>query len=130
LTGVKSGVIDADGTKIRVAVAHGTGNVRTVMDELRAAKKAGAPMPYDFIEVMACEGGCIAGGGQPYRVTNAVRKTRTEGMYRDDAQSQLRLSHENPDVQKLYQDFLEKPLSHKAHKLLHNHYKARPLYYK
>lgn len=130
LTSVKSGVIDADGTKIRVAVAHGTGNVRTVMDELRDAKKASAPMPYDFIEVMACEGGCIAGGGQPYRVTNAVRKTRTEGMYRDDAQSQLRLSHENPDVQKLYQDFLEKPLSHKAHKLLHNHYKARPLYYK
>jgi NADH-quinone oxidoreductase subunit G len=130
LKGVKTGEVDANGTKIRVAVAHGTGNVRAVMDELRAAKKAGKPMPYDFIEVMACEGGCISGGGQPYRVTNAVRKKRTEGIYKDDKNSKFRQSHENPDVQKLYADFLEKPLSHKSHELLHTHYTARPIYYK
>ena len=130
LKGVKTGEIDVNGKKIRVAVAHGTGNVRAVMDELRAAKNAGKPMPYDFIEVMACEGGCIAGGGQPYQVTNAIRKKRTEGIYKDDKDSKLRQSHENPDVQQLYKDFLEKPLSPKAHKLLHNHYKPRPLYYK
>ncbi|MCE5300941.1 MAG: [FeFe] hydrogenase, group A, partial [Spirochaetia bacterium] len=105
LQGVKVGEIDIEGKKVRVCVAHGTGNVRTVMDELRAAKKAGKPMPYDFIEVMACEGGCIAGGGQPYQVTNVKRMQRTEGIYRDDKDSKLRFSHENTDVLQLYKDF-------------------------
>ncbi|HDT15208.1 MAG TPA: 4Fe-4S dicluster domain-containing protein [Firmicutes bacterium] len=130
LKGVKKGEIDVDGTTVKVAVAHGTGNVRTVLEEIRVAKKYGKPMPYDFIEVMACEGGCVAGGGQPYMVTNKLRRSRTEGIYKDDKASKQRMSHENPEIQKLYKDFLEKPLSPKSHKLLHTTYTARPLYYK
>ncbi|PKL92734.1 MAG: ferredoxin [Candidatus Goldiibacteriota bacterium HGW-Goldbacteria-1] len=130
LKGVKTGVVDVAGNKVNVAVAHGTGNVRIVLDEIRKAKKEGKPMPYDFIEVMACEGGCIAGGGQPYMVTNEIRKKRTAGIYKDDNQSEIRVSHDNPDIKKLYDEFLEKPLSHKSHKLLHTKYTPRPLYYK
>ena len=130
LKGVKKGEVDIEGTKVKIAVAHGIGNVRTVLEELRVAKKYGKDMPYDFIEVMACEGGCIAGGGQPYMVTNKLRKARTEGIYKDDKISAARCSHENPDIKKLYDEFLEKPLSHKSHKLLHTSYVSRPLYYK
>ncbi|HRQ43153.1 MAG TPA: NADH-dependent [FeFe] hydrogenase, group A6 [Candidatus Goldiibacteriota bacterium] len=130
LKGIKTGVVDVQGTKVRVAVAHGTGNVRTLMDELREAKAQGKPMPYDFIEVMACEGGCIAGGGQPYMVSNELRRQRTAGIYKDDKECAIRVSHENPDIKRLYDEFLEKPLSHKSHKLLHTHYVSRPLYYK
>lgn len=130
LAGVKTATIDINGMKLRVCVADGTGNVRAVMDELRAAKLANKPMPYDFIEVMACEGGCISGGGQPYQVTNVIRKKRTDGIYKDDRQSVLRQSHENKEVQQLYKEFLGKPLSEKSHELLHTHYKARPTYYK
>jgi len=130
LKGIKTGVVDVQGTKVRVAVAHGTGNVRTLMDELREAKAQGKPMPYDFIEVMACEGGCIAGGGQPYMVSNELRRQRTAGIYKDDKECAIRVSHENPDIKRVYDEFLEKPLSHKSHKLLHTHYVSRPLYYK
>ncbi|MBI4976145.1 MAG: iron hydrogenase small subunit [Spirochaetes bacterium] len=130
LTGVKCGTVDVNGTGVRVAVAHGLGNVSMLMDEIRHAKQNGLPMPYDFIEVMACEGGCIAGGGQPYGVTNAIRKMRTDGMYKDDKKQAHRMSHENEQVQKLYKDFLGKPLSEKSHKYLHTHYTPRPLYYK
>lgn len=130
LDGVKSGVIDINGTGVRVAAAHGLGNVKRIMDEIRAAKITGSPMPYDFIEVMACEGGCIAGGGQPYGVTNAIRRKRTEGMYRDDKKQTHRMSHENEQVKTLYRDFLGEPLSEKAHRYLHTHYTPRPIYYK
>ncbi|MEI7641264.1 MAG: NADH-dependent [FeFe] hydrogenase, group A6 [bacterium] len=130
LKGVKRAEVDFNGKKVKVAVAHGIGNVRVVCEELRECKKTGKPMPYDFIEVMACEGGCIAGGGQPYQVTNEIRKKRTAGIYADDKKSTLRCSHENKEVQQLYKDFLEKPLSPKAHKYLHNKYTPRPLYYK
>jgi len=130
LKGVKSGVVDVGGNQVKVAVAHGLGNVGKVLDEIRAAKQSGKPMPYDFIEVMACEGGCVAGGGQPYGVTNAIRKKRSEGIYKDDKKSTYRMSHQNEHVQKLYKEFLGKPLSEKSHKYLHTHYTARPLYYK
>jgi NADH-quinone oxidoreductase subunit G len=130
LEGVKSATIDINGTGVRVAVAHGLGNVSKLMDQLRDAKKNGTPMPYDFIEVMACEGGCIAGGGQPYGVTNAIRRKRTAGMYTDDKKSVHRMSHENVHVQQLYTEFLGKPLSEKSHKYLHTHYTPRPIYYK
>lgn len=130
LKGVKRAEIDMNGKKVRVAVAHGIGNVRAVCEELRECKKTGKPMPYDFIEVMACEGGCIAGGGQPYQVTNKIRAKRSKGLYNDDKQSAFRCSHENKEVQKLYEEFLGKPLSHKSHQYLHTKYIPRPLYYK
>ncbi len=87
-------------------------------------------MPYDFIEVRACEGGCIAGGGQPYQVTNKIRTKRSKGLYTDDKQCALRCSHHNKEVQQLYKEFLDKPLSEKSHHYLHTKYISRPVYYK
>ncbi len=128
LDGVKEGVIDIAGTKVRVAVAHGLANVETVLDRVREARKRGEEAPYHFIEVMACPGGCIGGGGQPYGVDNERRKLRIAGIYQDDRDRTLRHSHENPEVIKLYDEFLGKPLGPKAHELLHTRYTARPLY--
>ena len=128
LDGVKEGVINVAGTKVRVAVAHGLANVETVLDRVREARKRGEESPYHFIEVMACPGGCIGGGGQPYGVDNERRKLRIAGMYQDDRDRTIRHSHENPEVIKLYEEFLGKPLGPKAHDLLHTRYTARPLY--
>lgn len=128
LDGVKEGVINVAGTKVRVAVAHGLANVETVLDRVREARKRGEESPYHFIEVMACPGGCIGGGGQPYGVDNERRKLRIAGMYQDDRDRTIRHSHENPEVIKLYDEFLGKPLGPKAHELLHTRYTARPLY--
>ena len=97
---------------------------------LRDAKAKGKEPPYHFIEVMACRGGCIGGGGQPYGATDEIRKKRLAGIYKDDTNSKIRCSHHNPAVKKLYEEFLGKPLSHKSHELLHTHYTPRPLYTK
>ncbi|MCL2220433.1 MAG: iron hydrogenase small subunit, partial [Chitinispirillia bacterium] len=80
------------------------------------------------IEVMACRGGCIGGGGQPYGADDLVRAARTAGIYKDDEQSKKRCSHHNPQIKKVYDEFLEKPLSHKSHELLHTGYTPRPEY--
>ena len=84
-----------------------------------AAQVQDGKSPYHFIEIMACPGGCIAGGGQPMPVNNNIRKKRTEAIYGEDESMQLRKSHENPEVKRIYEDFLEKPLGHKSHELLH-----------
>lgn len=130
LSGVKETEVDIKGTKVRIAVAHGLGNVEQVIKKVEQALAGGEELPYHFIEVMACPGGCVGGGGQPYGVTDALRVVRAEGLYEDDRKKEVRLSHENPYVKKLYESYLKKPLSQKAHKLLHTHYKARPLYKK
>ncbi|MGL1891348.1 MAG: NADH-dependent [FeFe] hydrogenase, group A6 [Spirochaetaceae bacterium] len=127
---VKTGEVALGDTKLRVAVAHGMANVRDLMDEVRAAKEAGGEPPYHFIEVMACNGGCIAGGGQPYGTNDEVRAQRTAGIYSDDERSTVRCSHQNPEIQKIYKDYFGKPCSHKAHELLHTKYQERPLYTK
>lgn len=128
LQGVKESEIELDGAKIRIAVAHGLGNVEYVLDKVRDARAKGQETPYHFIEVMACPGGCIGGGGQPYGVDDELRAKRIAGIYQDDRSSAIRCSHENPEVQAVYQEFLGKPLSAKAHELLHTRYTARPLY--
>jgi NADH-quinone oxidoreductase subunit G len=130
LEGIKEGEIDIKGTKVRVAVAHGLSNVEHVLNKVREAKQKGEELPYHFIEVMACPGGCIGGGGQPYGVTDEIRTKRSQGLYSDDEAQAIRCSHENPMIKKIYKDFLEKPLSENSHHLLHTHYKARPLYTK
>jgi NADH-quinone oxidoreductase subunit G len=130
LKGVKEGEIEIGGNKIRVAVAHGLGNVGYILDKVRKAKETGQEPPYHFIEVMACEGGCIAGGGQPYGVTDELRKKRAEAIYWDDREKQVRYSHKNPTVIKLYEEFLGKPLGEKSHSLLHTEYKERKVYVK
>lgn len=128
LEGIKEAEIEIAGQIVRVAVAHGLANVQEVLNRVREARRAGRETPYHFIEVMACPGGCIGGGGQPYNTDPGVRKARIEGLYEDDRASAVRLSHENPEILQAYKEFLGQPLSEKAHQLLHTHYKARPLY--
>ena len=128
MTGVKEAVIDIKGTKVRIAVAHQMGNVEQVLNAIREDRAAGKPPRYDFIEVMACRSGCVGGGGQPLGATDVVRKARTAGIYTDDEKSKIRCSHHNEWVMKLYSDYLGKPLSGKAHKLLHNHYHVKKVY--
>jgi NADH-quinone oxidoreductase subunit G len=104
------------------------GNIAAVLDTIRAARAAGQPSPYQFVEVMACRGGCIAGGGQPYGATDEIRSKRTAGIYSDDQKSQYRCSHQNPFIKQIYDEFLGEPNGHKAHELLHTSYTALPLY--
>ncbi|MCH3918576.1 MAG: [FeFe] hydrogenase, group A [Spirochaetia bacterium] len=124
----RTGEVDIKGTKVRVAVVHGLSNAKQVCDEIRAAKAAGKQAPYEFIEVMACRGGCIAGGGQPYGADDTVRQERIDGLYEDDEQSSVRRSHENPSIKKIYAEYLDSPLSEKAHHLLHTTYEEIPVY--
>jgi NADH-quinone oxidoreductase subunit G len=128
LDGVKEAAIDIEGTVVNVAVAHGAANVQYVLEKIKAAKASGKPLPYHFVEVMACRGGCIGGGGQPYGATDEVRMLRTKGLYKDDGLAVKRCSHLNSEIARVYKDFLGRPLSEKSHHLLHTRYKARPLY--
>lgn len=130
LEGVKEATIDIKGTKVSIAVAHQMGNVEQVLDAIREDRAAGRPPRWQFIEVMACRGGCIGGGGQPTLATDEIRKMRMEGLYKDDREKALRCSHQNPQITKIYNDFLGSPCSEKAHHLLHTHYTAKPVYAK
>ena len=128
LDGVKEATLKVAGKDVRVAVAHCMGNIEKVLDKVRDARAKGKETPYHFIEVMACRGGCVGGGGQPYGATDEIRKQRAAGIYRDDEKSAFRCSHENPMVQKLYADFLGAPLGKKSHQLLHTGYSKRKKY--
>ncbi len=128
LEGVKEGTVDIAGNEVRFAVAHGLGNVETVLTRVREARDAGTEPPYHFIEVMACPGGCVGGGGQPYGVTDRLRSKRAAGLYQEDQGGLWRCSHDNPYIQKLYEDFLGEPLGEKAEQLLHTSYRPRPTY--
>ena len=125
--GIKKGKITILGKEVRIGVASGLGNVSKLMNEIRAAKAKGEEPPYHFVEVMACTGGCVGGGGQPYRSTAKTRMARAKGLYKEDEQSAKRESHNNKSIQKLYKDFLDKPNSPKAKKLLHTSYISRPI---
>lgn len=128
LEGIKRASVDVAGTTVKVAVAHNMKNIEIVLDEVKEALAAGKEPPYHFIEVMACRGGCIAGGGQPYGGTDETRRKRIEAMYGDDKAQTYRCSHHNPSIQKLYKEFLGEPLSETSHKYLHTHYTPRPVY--
>ncbi|AFG38440.1 NADH-dependent [FeFe] hydrogenase, group A6 [Spirochaeta africana] len=130
MDGIRSAEIAINGKSIRVAIAHGIANVRDLLEEIKQAKAEGKEPPYHFIEVMACRGGCIAGGGQPYGTQDDVREKRIAGIYQDDEKQTMRCSHQNPFIQEVYKNFLEKPCSKKSHDLLHTHYTSRPLYTK
>ena len=130
MDGVRSGEIDVKGTTLRVAIAHGMANVSTLLEEIREARDTGKEPPYHFIEVMACRGGCVAGGGQPYATTDEVRAQRIAGLYTDDEQSTIRCSHQNPEIQQIYKEYLGAPLSEKSHHLLHTTYTERKIYKK
>jgi NADH-quinone oxidoreductase subunit G len=128
MEGVKTATIDIKGTAVNIAVAHQMGNVEKVLNEVREDLASGKKPRYDFIEVMACRGGCIGGGGQPCLATDEVRAQRTAGLYTDDEKSTLRMSHLNPEVSALYKDYLGEPGSEKAEHLLHTHYHKRDIY--
>jgi len=112
-----------EGVDFRVAIAHGLKNARKIMDQIEAGKS-----PYHFIEIMACPGGCIGGGGQPIPTNDEIRKKRIEAIYAEDEGMPIRKSHENPEIKELYQDFLKEPLGHKSHHLLHTKYRKRNRY--
>ena len=128
--GIKEGALLINGITVKVAVVHGLGNVAYVLDRVRKAKENNEELPYHFIEVMACPGGCIAGGGQPYGVTNEIRTARANGLYQDDRSCAIRYSHENPLVRQLYSEYIESPLSERAHHLFHTKYTALDEYKK
>jgi len=126
--GIKKASIDLDGTELKVVVAHGLSNAKKILDEIKEGKA-----DYQFVEIMACPGGCIMGGGQPIKSSKVrsevdVRKLRADALYKIDEKSTIRKSHENPAIKKLYKEFLEKPGSHKSHELLHTTYVAREKY--
>ncbi len=115
--GVKEATYDLGVRKVKVAVCHTLRNARKMMDKLEKGE-----CDYDFIEIMACPGGCIGGGGQPYDTTNEIRKKRIASLYEIDKSLPYRKSHENPDIITLYKDFLGEPLSDTSHHLLHTTY--------
>ncbi|MGN1038880.1 MAG: iron hydrogenase small subunit, partial [Mailhella sp.] len=118
LEGIREAEVDFAGAlKLKVAIAHGLANARKVCEMLRA----GNPRGWNFIEIMACPGGCINGGGQPISLDPETPRLRIEALYRDDRNLPQRRSHDNPEIQALYQEFLGEPNSHRAHELLHTH---------
>ena len=111
---------------INIAVANGLTNAKHILEAVKKGEK-----PYHLIEIMACPGGCIMGGGQPYPPLDhdpldpETARIRAKALYDIDEKKQLRRSHENPAIEHLYAEFLGEPNGEKAHKLLHTHYKAR-----
>ena len=126
--GIKTANVQIGDMTVRAAVAHGLGNARRLLNSIRSGEAE-----YDFIEIMACPGGCVTGGGQPICSAKTwmdvdVKAERAKALYSEDANSSVRKSHENPDIKLLYRDYLETPGSHKAHELLHTTYTKRPLF--
>jgi NADP-reducing hydrogenase subunit HndD len=129
--GIKESQIEINGQILRFAVAHGMKNAKVLMEQIKKGES-----PYQFIEIMGCPGGCINGGGQPYvrpvflpnedhDILDTYMQKRANALYSEDQRNVLRLSHKNTQVQKLYEEFLGEPNSHKAHELLHTSYKGR-----
>ncbi len=128
LEGVKEATVNVPGFgDLRVAVAHGLGNARKVMDQVREGLKTKGESPWHFIEIMACPGGCVGGGGQPYGNDIASRARRGLALYEEDRSLPVRKSHKNPEVLKVYERFLGAPNSPLAQKLLHTYYFKRSI---
>jgi len=118
MEGLREATIDFRGFPVRIGIAHGLGNARKLLEEIRAGRSE-----YHAIEIMSCPGGCIGGGGQPYHHGNAeILKRRQMAIYNEDKNKKIRKSHENPYIIQLYKEFLGKPMSEKAHHLLHTAY--------
>lgn len=138
LDGIKAAEVDINGTKVRIVVVNGVGNVAELMENLKAAEAAGEEPSCHFIEVMACRGGCIAGGGQPkvmmpnlpkpWGINDEIRRLRSQGLNNEDEQAANRLSHHNQSIKQLYSEYLGKPGEGKAHELLHTKYRQRDVY--
>ena len=128
MDGIKRAEVDMNGTKVKVVVASGLKNAQIIMEEIKSGKA-----DYQFVEIMACPGGCIMGGGQPIRTSKErstidIRGKRASALYSIDEKSIIRKSHENPVVKKIYEEYLGEPGGHKAHELLHTTYVKREKY--
>ena len=126
--GIKEATFEVAGMTIKAAVVHGTGNARKLLDKMKSGEAQ-----YHFVEVMACPGGCVNGGGQPIQPSQVrswidLRAERAKAIYEEDESLTLRKSQDNPNVKKLYAEYFEHPGSHKAHELLHTHYMQRENY--
>ena len=117
--GWREKTFDLDGTELRVAVASGLGNARNLIEAVRAGEAE-----YDFVEIMACPGGCVGGGGQPFKDGLELAEDRSRQLYELDRKNEIRFSHENSAVQLTYQEYLGEPMSEKAHHLLHTDLKG------
>jgi NADH-quinone oxidoreductase subunit G len=113
-SGIREAEVTIAGAKVRAAIVSGLGETRKLMEAIRNGEAE-----YDFVEVMACPGGCSGGGGQPIHHGKELAGVRGKKLYQLDKEAKLRFSHENPSIIKIYEEFLEKPLSHKSHELLH-----------
>jgi len=123
MEGIKEAEVDLNGTKIKVAVAHTLKNARVLFEQIEKGES-----PYTFIEVMTCPGGCLGGGGQPIPTTWDIRMKRSDSIYKEDVDKPMHKSHENPEIDTLYKDFLKEPLGEVSHHLLHTSYKKRGLF--
>ena len=112
-----------EGAELKTVVAHGLTNAEQVMQKIKEGKA-----DWHFVEIMACPGGCLGGGGQPIPTTPEIRQKRADAIYEEDANMTIRKSHENPEIQAIYKEFLGEPLGEKSHHLLHTHYKERQRY--
>ena len=126
--GIKRATIDLNGKEVKVVVASGLKNAQTILEEIKSGNA-----DYQFVEIMACPGGCVMGGGQPIRTSKEratidIRAKRAGALYTIDEKSTIRKSHENPVLKKIYEDYLGEPGGHRAHELLHTHYVARDKY--
>ncbi len=120
MQGIKEAEVNLGGQIVKVAVSHSLANARILIEQVVAGTS-----PYQFIEIMACPGGCIGGGGQPYGTTNEVRQQRIASIYEVDGKMVYRKSHENPSIKALYKEYFIEPNSKKAHHLLHTNYHSR-----
>ena len=118
--GMKEAQVDIKGLTVKVAVVNGLANARKLLELIKKGEKE-----YHFIEVMACPGGCINGGGQHIGASEEAVKSRMKALYDIDDKDSLKVSHKNPEVIQIYEEFLVKPLGHKSHELLHTHYSKR-----
>ncbi len=118
-TGITEAKLSLAGMDVELAVVCGLGNVTKLLDRIERGE-----VHYDFVEVMACPGGCVGGGGQPIHDGEELAEARKENLYFLDQNATIRFSHENPDVQLLYRTYMERPLSHRAHMLLHTDHNA------
>lgn len=126
--GIKKAKVTIAGKEIKVVAASGLGNAQEILEEIKSGKA-----DYQFVEIMACPGGCVMGGGQPIKSSKIrsevdVRKLRADSLYSIDEKSTIRKSHENPVVKKIYQEYLGKPGSKLAEELLHTSYQKRAKY--
>lgn len=126
--GIKKATVKIAGKEIKVVAASGLANAQKILEEIKSGKA-----DYQFVEIMACPGGCVMGGGQPIKSAKIrseidVRKLRAESLYTIDEKSTIRKSHENPVIKKVYEEYLEKPGSYRAEKLLHTTYQEREKY--